>query len=270
MKIMKNLVKIVLLLIPLYCSAQTNVSLTWDASPSTNVIGYNLYYHSNTFNNSVADYTSKTVLGTNLNYTYTNLVNKKYYFIVTARSSDLESDVSNELIVDLTPILPPTPPPAPYNLRISIISIPIIVNPPVTNIFLEANSGQFFSPFVLDNNIAFQNVGTSFPDAGKAIYAFNIETAGNYILSFDIDAPTEGNNSFFININNEPTDPYMVWHVPVTTNFENRTVSWQGNGNWDNSEFVPKIFNLGPGSHQIIIKGREANTRFRSINIIKQ
>lgn len=59
----------------------------------------------------------------------------------------------------------------------------------------------------------------------------------------------------------------MIWDIkPLTSGFEQRTVSWVGNGT-TNSQFVPKVFTLGPGPHQLIIRGREMFTLLQSVTI---
>jgi hypothetical protein len=61
----------------------------------------------------------------------------------------------------------------------------------------------------------------------------------------------------------------MIWDIPVGTGFVNRTVSWRGNGNGipTSSQYIPKVFTLSAGTHQLIIRGREANTRLGTISI---
>jgi len=61
----------------------------------------------------------------------------------------------------------------------------------------------------------------------------------------------------------------MVWQIPITSGFENRIVNWQGNGTWDNPQFVPKVFNLTGGLHQLIVRGREANTQLDSFALLR-
>jgi hypothetical protein len=46
----------------------------------------------------------------------------------------------------------------------------------------------------------------------------------------------------------------MIWDIPVTVGFEDRIVSWRGNGTLES----PKVFYLTTGSHTMIVRGREA------------
>ena len=105
---------------------------------------------------------------------------------------------------------------------------------------------------------------------GRAVYRFDVTSAGEYAVVAVVDAPTEGNNSFFVNVNAEPLDPASVWHIPVTSGFQVRTASWQGSGTWDSPQFVPKYFNLPVGVSEVIILGREGNTKLRSISLVKR
>ena len=82
------------------------------------------------------------------------------------------------------------------------------------------------------------------------------------------NAPEDGANSFFLNIDAEPQDPQMIWDLPLTSGSETRTVSWRGNGTFDNNQFVPQVFNLAAGPHQLILRGREANTLLQDLTVV--
>ena len=62
----------------------------------------------------------------------------------------------------------------------------------------------------------------------------------------------------------------MAWDIlPPTTGYETRLVSWRGSGTADGNEFVPKYFVLSTGTHQLIIRGREANVQLDQFAIVK-
>jgi hypothetical protein len=65
----------------------------------------------------------------------------------------------------------------------------------------------------------------------------------------------------------QPSEPYTVWDVPITSGFQTQTVAWRGNGTWDADQFVPKAFALSAGAHSLVIVGREPNTQLQSIQI---
>lgn len=133
-----------------------------------------------------------------------------------------------------------------------------------------ADAGVITTPFVASGGSVSQAVDTGVSDGGRAVYAFSITNAGEYLVQAIVDAPSASENSLFVNVDAEPTDPYMIWQIPITTGFQTLFVSWQGNGTWDQSEFAPKVFNLAAGNHQLIIRGREPNTRLQRISIVRK
>jgi hypothetical protein len=85
-----------------------------------------------------------------------------------------------------------------------------------------------------------------------------------------VSATNLANNSFYINIDSAPQDPDMAWDIlPVTSGFEQRLVSWRGSGTSDADQYVPQIFVLSAGNHQLIIKGREAYTQLQSFSFLQ-
>ena len=144
-----------------------------------------------------------------------------------------------------------------------------VMQSPSDSIYIPATSGQITAPFVITNGYVLQRIETGVTNGGRAVYNFTTTViAGNYVIQALVNAPNEGANSFFMNIDAEPQDPYMIWDVPVTTGFMQETGNWRGNGTFDNSQFVPQVFILNPGTHQLIIRGREANTLLQNIVIV--
>ena len=45
--------------------------------------------------------------------------------------------------------------------------------------------------------------------------------------------------------------------------------SWRGTGTDTNNQYIPKIFSLATGSHQVIFAGREANTQLQGFSILQ-
>lgn len=135
------------------------------------------------------------------------------------------------------------------------------------DIIIPATAGALTAPFVIINDSIHQPVQTLTLNGGRAAYPFTIAAAGNYVVNGMVNAPNGATNSFFVNIDGEPQTPSMIWDIkPFTSGFEQRTVSWLGNGT-TNSQFVPKVFNLGQGQHQLIIRGREAGVLLQSLTI---
>jgi len=132
-------------------------------------------------------------------------------------------------------------------------------------IIIPATSGVVTAPCIITNGYIYQTITTVGLSGGRAAYNFTIITAGNYVIAGMVNALDGGENSFFVNIDAEPQGDYMLWDISPTSGFQQRTVSWYGNG--PSSQFVPKVFNLGQGPHQLIIRGREANTLLQSVTI---
>ncbi|MCU0783047.1 MAG: hypothetical protein MUF81_03180 [Verrucomicrobia bacterium] len=141
---------------------------------------------------------------------------------------------------------------------------------PSDPIYIPASSGVVTSPFIVTNGYIYQTNETTLANSGRAAYNFTIPVAGNYVIQTMVNAPNTAADSIFFNIDAEPQDPFMVSDItPLTSGFELRTLSWRGNGTFDNNQFVPKVFNLTTGTHQLIIRGREANTLLQSITILQ-
>ena len=147
----------------------------------------------------------------------------------------------------------------------------LVEAPPVatTGLSFAATSGIIASPFVSANGYISQPTETGVTNGGSATYTFVITNAGSYVIQALVNAPDSAQNSLYVNIDAQPTDPNMIWQIPITAGFENRIVSWQGTGTWDNPQFVPEVFNLTAGTHQLIVRGREMNTQLQTISILK-
>jgi len=130
-----------------------------------------------------------------------------------------------------------------------------------------ADSGVLTTPFVALNGIVSQPLLTPLLGSGEGVYVFTIDIPGNYTVSAMLDAPSDAENSLYVNIDGEPTDPYMIWDIPVTSGFTNLTANWRGNGTPTSSQFSPKIFTLTAGDHQLYVRGREPDTQLQSFTI---
>ncbi len=150
-----------------------------------------------------------------------------------------------------------------------VANVTVAAARPPSGLTFAADSGLISAPFLATNGTVFQPMETTITASGEATYTFNIVNAGNYVVSAVVKAPNDGQNSLFVNIDAEPTDPLMIWDIPVGAGFINRTVSWRGNGSWlpETAQYNPKVFALSAGTHQLIIRGREADTTLASISI---
>jgi hypothetical protein len=90
------------------------------------------------------------------------------------------------------------------------------------------------------------------------------------VIQASVNSTSLTGNSFYVNIDAQPQDPSMIWDVnPVTSGFEQRLVCWRGNGTAEADQFVPEIFSLTAGMHQLIIVGREPGAQLQSLSILQ-
>lgn len=128
---------------------------------------------------------------------------------------------------------------------------------PAAPAVLPVSAAAITKPFVLKDGAISQPTQTEVAGGGKAVFTITIAQAGNYVIHARVNAPSEDANSFYLNFDATPEDPLMIWDMTVTKGFEERVVSWRGNGDQDSDEFIPKVFKLTAGEHQLIIVGRE-------------
>jgi hypothetical protein len=141
--------------------------------------------------------------------------------------------------------------------------------PPAGTLTFAAGSGVLTAPFATTSGYVSQSVETSVTNGGQAVYGFTTTNSGNYAIKVLVNAANSGANSFYLNIDAQPQDPDMICDLPLTAGFEQRIVSWRGNGTFDNNEFIPKVFTLAPGTHQLVVVGREANVQLQSLSILQ-
>jgi hypothetical protein len=152
----------------------------------------------------------------------------------------------------------------------STLTVGVEAPPPATaSLTFQASNAVVTAPFVLTSGYISQSVQTTDPTTGgQAVFTFTITNTGDYIIQALVNAPNSANNSLFVNVDAQPSSPTMIWDIPVTSGFEQRIVSWRGNGTDVNNQFVPAVYNLSAGVHQFIIRGREANTQLQSLAIL--
>jgi hypothetical protein len=127
---------------------------------------------------------------------------------------------------------------------------------------LGVDAAIITAPFTINNGLVGQSISTSVLTGGRAAYTFTNSFPGNYAISAQVIAPGTSGNSFYVNVDAEPTDPMMIWNLPVSMTLTNQTVSWQGI-----SDTVPKVFFLSAGPHTLIIRGREANAQLGTVTL---
>jgi hypothetical protein len=143
-----------------------------------------------------------------------------------------------------------------------------VATPPPGSLTFQAGSGVISSPMVVSGGYISQSVDSGVTNGGQAVYTFTLTDQGSYIIEAVVNATDTSHNSFYVNIDGLPQDPLMIWDIIPTTGFEQQRVSWRGTGTDGSDEFVPQIFSLGPGTHQLIIVGRESNAQLQQFSIV--
>ena len=129
---------------------------------------------------------------------------------------------------------------------------------PPTTVELLASQGEVRAPFTRSDGTVSQAVWTDDPmSGGRLALSFSLPAAGDYVIEARVDAPDTSANSFFIDIDSEPSSE-AIWDIALTSGFEQRTVSWRGSGTPDHAEHAPRVFTLAAGAHTVIVRGREA------------
>jgi hypothetical protein len=149
----------------------------------------------------------------------------------------------------------------PFLLLAGILAAPAIAAESKSTVpaqVIPAAAARLTGPFVLkDGAISQAATTTDAADGGRAVFTFQVATAGDYVVHGIVNAPDENSNSFFLNIDAEP-QAQMIWDLEITNGFEERTSNWRGSGDSEsNGEFVPKAFKLTAGEHKLIVGGRE-------------
>ncbi len=145
----------------------------------------------------------------------------------------------------------------------------VIVAPrSATGLVFEAESGVITPPFFVHDGAILQGIETGLTNGGRAAYSFMIPKEGDYLVQARVNATFLRQRSFYVNIDGEPQGEDMTWTVPLTVGFEDRFVSWPGTGSCVNPQFSPKVFHLSPGSHELVVRGREANTKLDQISLV--
>jgi hypothetical protein len=126
-----------------------------------------------------------------------------------------------------------------------------------------ASAGRITAPFVLTNNYIVQDVQTGVTNGGRAAFDFAVTSSGDYVVFGVFDAPADHTNAFYVNIDGEPQDA-MDWDITVKSAFATNSLCTTGG---DRSKI--RTFRLASGSHELIVRGREANAKLLKLSLVK-
>lgn len=135
---------------------------------------------------------------------------------------------------------------------------------------IPATNGLVFAPFTTNAAASLTQTSDALTpnDGGRAIYWFNLSATTNITISATVTATNVSQNSFWVSVDNEPTDPTMIWDVvDLATNFPTRVVSWRGTGTESAPQFATNSWAPLVGYHKVIIRGREANAQLKTLTV---
>jgi len=138
---------------------------------------------------------------------------------------------------------------------------------PLPGLSWEAECGEISAPFLVSNGMVYQSEASDLVNSGRAEYRFSVQVSGEYIIVARVNAANLGANSFYVNIDSEPTE-LMIWDIFPTNGSEGRYVSWRGAGGPEVYP-GPQVFNLSTGNHTLVIRGREPNTQLDALEIVR-
>src|ERR1039458_930764 len=109
-----------------------------------------------------------------------------------------------------------------------------------------ASAAAVTAPLVFTNDyIHLESEMADVAAGGKAVFHFSITNAGDYQIESVVNAPDENANSFFVNMDAQPTDPDMVWDIEPTSGFEKRLVNGAVTGMRTTASLFPRRSSLG-------------------------
>ena len=107
------------------------------------------------------------------------------------------------------------------------------------------------------------------PRAAKLVFTFTITNAGSYIIQVLVNnAPTGANNSFYVNVDAQPTDRVMIWDIPITSGFFVQHGIGGGTARMGYRFIRARRLQPLDGNALTIIRGRESNVQLQSLAIL--
>lgn len=138
----------------------------------------------------------------------------------------------------------------------------VLPTPPLTLPTWNSTEGSVQSPFVRSGtDYVWQSVTTAIDPSlgGSGLYPFTVVTEGDYWITGNVNCKDNASNSFFVNMDAEPT-ALMAWQIPTTTGFEDRDVIIS-------PETTKHLYHLIAGTHMLYFRGREAEAQLGDITV---
>ena len=143
---------------------------------------------------------------------------------------------------------------------------------PLTSLIREAEEGERFGRFVVGNDanasggkyihVPDELGGAQAPGADRVDFSFNITQPGSYRIDANVYADNGNNNSFFVTVNNLPSNGHN-WRVLQNTDYALDSVSSQETGQ------DPLIVDLNAGLNTLSVYLREDGTRLDRVELVR-
>lgn len=218
-----------------------SVTLAWDASQGSGAAEYIVHYGT-----SPMVYTAHESAGTSLIKTISGLPGGfRYYFSVTAKNQEGESENSNQV-----------------NYRQPS------TNPPI-QILLQAETAMLELPMMAKaNNEAMngQYVSSTNTDAGTAEFEFTVPFVDEFMIWARTMSQSDGQDSFYVSHNNQPEDVYDTVRIWKNT-WQWSAVNGRGGADkpFDKAWAIdPRVFVMF-GTNHITFRARETWTGLDAI-----
>ncbi|MEM7130616.1 MAG: SdrD B-like domain-containing protein [Chloroflexota bacterium] len=118
----------------------------------------------------------------------------------------------------------------------------------------NASNGAYVE---VPNGAGNENFG---PSGSFVEHCFIVDTAGTYNIEGTINGPVGGSNSFYVTVDDTPTDGYL-WDTTLTTGFEADLVANRGGDD-------PVAVNLDAGEHRVKVFLREDGTQLDKLRLV--
>jgi hypothetical protein len=174
--------------------------------------------------------------------------------------SDSSDSTSNDASVDTASNVSNTGSSSSDNLSELIVDL----DPSPTAIAFEAEDGIIKNPMVTaEDQVAYSGKYILIPNGdgsdGYATYTFQVTSPGNYVVWGRVQASNGESDSFFVSMDGNADS---LWDVVRSTSW-----TWDKVNNRNGAD--PVVYNLAAGTHTLIIKQREMETKLDGIVISK-
>ena len=151
-------------------------------------------------------------------------------------------------------------------------SLDVHIQQTLSGLSWEAEAGTIISPLSETSGLVFQIIDTPTLGQGGELridFVTTISTA-NYIVKVYVNAESSAANSYWVMIDQEPSDNLTLWDIVPTIGLQQKTVTWRGSGDDENNpQYDPKVWTLTAGDHYILFVGREPNCKLDRLEIFQ-